>query len=120
MGAARGGIPQPVSNEYAGLIANRAAGNFPVQGDTFQGRRGTIMPQQPMPQPMGQPMGMGARPTGAMPPPSADLQAAIAQLTAGRNSGTLPQGDTFQNNRNRQPTTLQGTFNSLRALGAKR
>jgi len=93
-------------------MATQAGGQM---NQLLQGRRGTIMPQQPMPQPMG----MGARATGSMPPPSADLQAAIAQLTAGRNSGTLPQGDTFQNNRNRQPTTLQGTFNSLRALGAR-
>lgn len=110
MGGYSGMQPQPVSNEYAPLLANRMAGNFP-QGDTFQGRRGTVVST-----PMNQPMGMGSVQSGAIPQSAMDLRAAIMQA---RNSGMMPQGDTFQNNPNRPQVSLQGALDSLRAFGSR-
>jgi len=89
-------------------------GQNPQQANIVQSRRATAV--QPR---MNQPMGMGSISTGAMPPPSADLQAAMAQLNAAKAAGTIPQGDTFQNNPNRPQVTLQNALNSLMGLSPR-
>jgi hypothetical protein len=113
------GMPQqnnpnsPYQNQFP-LRQNPYQAQMPQQANTIQSRRATVV--QP---PMNQPMGMGSISTGAMPPPSAELQAAMAQLNAAKAAGTIPQGDTFQNNPNRPQVTLQDALNSLTRLSPR-
>jgi hypothetical protein len=117
----QGNPNSPYENQLP-LGQNPYQTKMPQQDNMVQGRRAVAV-QPPMT------MG-GSGPIGRMPPSymtaapmpsnarqSAGLEAAIAQLNAGRNSAMIPQGDTFQNNQNRQSIPLQGVFNSLRTLG---